>query len=171
VSTISRILAVAALALAAAFASAPQADAHTGDALHQHTWSALYQAIYPAFRCNDTFDMYGTIVPGSVAITMPDQITSPSYDYVYYTARLERWNGPNVAPSVVGDAPWARHIAGRNGPDQRYAWMEIPSGRRIPNNVFSWNAGKGWYRVHHYFSWAADGTCFTNDTTAWCEVR
>lgn len=170
-STIFRILALAAVVIAAAVASAPKADAHTGDALHQHTWSPLYQAITPAFRCNNTFDMFGSIQSGSVRITMPDQVTSPTSNYVYYTARLERWNGNNVAPSVVGTAPWAFHLASPRGLDSRYDWTELGTGRYIYQNVFSWNVGKGWYRVHHYFSWAADGMYFADDATTWCEVR
>jgi hypothetical protein len=171
VSAITRILALAAVLATAAFASAPKADAHAGDTLHQHTWSSLYQTIYPAFRCNDTFDMFGTIMQGSVAITMPDQITSPSYGRVYYTARLERWNGQGIAPTVVGTAPWAYNLAGPNGLDTRYAWTEYPSGRYVYQQTFSWNVGKGWYRVHHYFNWAVDGTYFQNDATVWCEVK
>ena len=171
------LFALTAVVAALALAAPTPASAHQADAHHQHGWSSNYLLWFGNFgsplRCVPTYSdpFNGRVYPGSVTVYFPDVITSPTptggLSRVWFTARLEQWTGSSWY-TIPDNTPWVYALANQGGLQGWYTSNNLLLQASTP--TFGWDAGKGYYRVHLYYSWAADGTTFYNDVTNWCEV-
>jgi hypothetical protein len=160
-SVVGALVAVFALA---AFVGPSAALAHTGDALHQHTWSTQLRNTTQVIRCLKSDPGWQD---GTISLQLPDLVTSPGNPgKVYFTAGLDYWGWDGYRYrwlEVNGSAkPWLYNYATANG--LRYPWRVQGTNAWGEPLVFRPLTPGVYYRLHFYFFWEADNTFFNADT-------
>ena len=173
VSLSSRVRAAAVVVTALAttlggLAAAPPAAAHAADALHQHGWSSA-QLMFGrgVFWCSENIPGFQT---GTISHLMPDVMTTPGGSQtVYFTARIEYWDGSKPVTVASAPKPWWYTKASANGIS--HGWRELGTDHPAPQTFYWTSTWAGvFFRVHYYFYWGFDGTYFTQDVSPWCKV-
>lgn len=149
----------------AAVVGPSSSHAHTGDALHQHTWSTQMQNITQVIRCFPSNPAMGQ--NATMSLKLPDLVTSPGNPgKVYFTAGLDYWGWDGYRYrwlELNGSVkPWLYSYANASG--LRYPWRVHGTNASAQPLVFSPLTPGVYYRLHFYFYWEYDRTSFYADT-------